>query len=122
MRPIIFVIALVILTACGAASAAPAPSATPDPVAAGGRIFTNLCAACHTVSDTAADTLGPRLSAMVTRAKANADPNAWLHAAITDPAAEVAPGYQPVMMSYSQSLSAADLDAIVTYILEKGGS
>jgi mono/diheme cytochrome c family protein len=121
MRPIIFVIALLAIVACGNASAAPVP--TRDPVVSGGRTFIIQCVGCHTVSDVSSATLGPRLSAMVARAKLTPDPAAWLRSAITNPASEVAPGYQPVMpASYGQSLSSAELDAIVTYMLKVGGS
>ncbi len=121
MRPIIFVLLLLTLVACGSASAANRP--TPNPVAVGGRIFTIQCGACHTISDVSSATLGPRLSSMFARAKAQPDPATWLRLAITNPTAETAPGYQLVMpTSYGQSLSPAQLDALVTYMLKVGGT
>jgi mono/diheme cytochrome c family protein len=120
MRPIIFIIALLAIVACGNASAAPVP--TPDPVASGGRTFMIQCVGCHTISDVSSATLGPRLSAIVARAKASPDPAAWLRQAIINPAAETAPGYQPGLMPlfYGQSLSPADLNNLVTYMLKVG--
>ncbi len=120
MRPMIFALMLLVLVACGSTAAANSP--TPNPVAVGSRIFTIQCGACHTISDVGADTLGPRLSAMVARAKAHPDPAVWLRLAITNPTAETAPGYQLVMpISYGQSLSPAQIDALVTYMLKVGG-
>jgi mono/diheme cytochrome c family protein len=116
MRPIIFMIVLLALAACGT------PAATADPVASGGRTFTIQCGGCHAISATGVDALGPRLNAMAARARANPDPAAWLRRSITDPAAELAPGYQPGLMPlfYGQSFSPPEIDALVAYILASG--
>jgi mono/diheme cytochrome c family protein len=113
MRPIIFAFILVALTACSVAAIAA------DPVADGGRIFTLQCGGCHTVSTAGPASLGPRLDDMLARAKAQPDPAAWLRAAITAPATEVAPGYQAGLMPaiYGQSLRPDELDALLAYML-----
>ncbi|MBX0329082.1 cytochrome c [Oscillochloris sp. ZM17-4] len=117
MRQIIFILMLITLAACGA------PAAPVDPVAAGGRAFTIQCGGCHAISEVGSAALGPRLDAMVARANATPDPAAWLRMSITNPAAEIAPGYRPGLMpiSYGQSLSPAELDALVAYMLKVGG-
>ncbi|NTV62717.1 MAG: cytochrome c [Oscillochloris sp.] len=116
MRPVIFTIALIALTACSAAAAAP------DPIALGGRTFTVQCGGCHSITEAGSNALGPRLSEIYTRAKAAPEPATWLRSAITSPNAEVAPGYQAGLMpiSYNQGLSSNEIDALVTYMLEKG--
>lgn len=117
MRRFVFFLFLLALAACGAATAAP------DPVAAGGRIFTIQCGGCHAISDVGPDALGPRLGAMAARANAQPDPAAWLRSSIISPNAEVAPGYQPGLMpvSYGQSLRPGEIDALVAYMLSDGG-
>jgi mono/diheme cytochrome c family protein len=116
MRPIILIATLLSLAACGASAVAA------DPVAAGGRTFTIQCGGCHAISNVGGNTLGPHLDVMVARANASPDPTAWLRAAITSPAADVAPGYQPGLMpaGYGQSLSPAELDNLVAYMLKVG--
>jgi mono/diheme cytochrome c family protein len=118
MRPIIFLLALLALAACGD------PAAAADPVAAGGRTYLIQCSGCHAISDAGPSSLGPRLDAIVARAKASPDPAAWLRRAITDPVAETAPGYQPGLMPlyYGQSFTPAEIDALVAYMLKVGGS
>ena len=109
---LIFTLVLLALAACGAA-------ATDDPAAAGRRLFTIQCAGCHAASAAAGEALGPSLPSMAARAAASPDPAAWLRLAITDPNAELAPGHQPGLMpsGYAQSLTAAELDALVSYLL-----
>jgi mono/diheme cytochrome c family protein len=118
MRPIIFTMLLLALAACGASAAAA------DPVATGGRTYLTQCGGCHALSDAGPNSLGPRLDAIVARAKASPDPAAWLRHAITDPAAETAPGYQPGLMPlfYGQTFTPAELDTLVAYMLKVGGT
>ncbi|MEI7644951.1 MAG: c-type cytochrome [Chloroflexales bacterium] len=118
MRPVIFILMLLTLAACSASAAAA------DPVAAGGRTYLIQCGGCHAISDAGPNSLGPRLDAIVARAKASSDPTAWLRRAITNPAAETSPGYQPGLMPlfYGQTLSPAELNALVTYMLKAGGT
>jgi mono/diheme cytochrome c family protein len=113
MRTISFVLALIVLAACGATTV------VTDPLATGGRVFTIQCAACHAISDSGPDALGPRLTSMVARANAQPDPEAWLRTSIIDPNIEIAPGYQAGLMpvNYGQSLRPDQLDALVTYML-----
>ncbi|NNJ11402.1 cytochrome c [Chloroflexales bacterium ZM16-3] len=117
MQKIIFILMLLTLAACGAAAA------PPDPVAAGGRVFTIQCGGCHAISDIGSAALGPRLDAMVARANATTDPAAWLRLSITQPAAEISPGYRPGLMpiSYGQGLRPDEIDALVAYMLKVGG-
>ncbi|MEI7770182.1 MAG: c-type cytochrome [Chloroflexales bacterium] len=118
MRTIIFTITLLALAACGASAVAA------DPAAAGGRMFLIHCGGCHAISAAGPNSLGPRLDAIVARAKSSPDPAAWLRRAITNPAAETAPGYQPGLMPlyYGQTFTPAELNSIVTYMLKVGGT
>lgn len=109
-------IALLTLAACGGAAD------SGDPVAAGQGLFVRQCAGCHAVAADGPEALGPNLAGVAGRAAANPDglsAEDWLRRAIVNPNAEIAPGYQAGLMpaSYGQSLSPAELDALVAYML-----
>lgn len=114
-----YCIALALLLALVACSAGSEPA---DPAARGERLYTTFCLGCHGVTPDAADTLGPNLAKVAGRAAANpgglsaAD---WLRRATVNPGAEIAPGYNPGLMpeNYGEQFSAAELDALVAYML-----
>lgn len=117
MRYLLF-ITMLFLAACASVPSA----AAPDPLAEGRRQYTIWCAGCHVTSADGPDALGPRLGAMIARAEANPagiDAAAWLREAIVNPNSELAPGYQPGLMPdyYGERLSAAQIDAIVRFML-----
>jgi mono/diheme cytochrome c family protein len=98
------------------------PPASGDPAAAGQAVFQRWCVGCHTVEPGGASTLGPNLAGVATRAAANPDgldAAAWLRRETLQPDAALAPGFAPGLMpaTYGQSLDAAEIDALVAYML-----
>jgi cytochrome c len=96
--------------------------ATGDPAAAGQAVFQRWCTGCHTVEPGGAETLGPNLADVATRAAANddgLDAAAWLRRETLEPNAELTPGYSAGLMptNYEQSLDPAEIDALVAYML-----
>jgi mono/diheme cytochrome c family protein len=86
---------------------------------AGAAIFTDAgCAGCHTLSaaDSSAE-VGPNLDNVL-----GGMDEAAIRAAIVDPNAEIAEGYQPNVMpqDYGQRLSDEELDALVAFLVEAG--
>jgi cytochrome c oxidase subunit II len=74
------------------------------------------CGTCHTLADAGTNgTTGPDLDKVLKGKDA-----AFIKQSIQDPNAEIAPGYQPGIMpqNYGQSLSPAQLDALVKYLSE----
>jgi cytochrome c oxidase subunit 2 len=112
-------------------AAGPAPgtststSTTPSPPssASGLSVFNdNGCSACHTLSAASATgTIGPDLDKLVSYAQQAKQPlDAFVHQSIVDPGAYVQPGYSNGLMptTFGQSLSKADLDALVTFLVQ----
>jgi cytochrome c oxidase subunit 2 len=77
------------------------------------------CASCHTLADAGATgTVGPNLDQMVPDLSA-----AEIKQSIQDPNAKITEGFQPgIMPQYGQSLSGAQVDALVKYLKEVAGS
>jgi cytochrome c oxidase subunit 2 len=112
----LWLLLLLLAAGCGAQGASDNPAAT------GEGLFRRWCAGCHTVEPGAAATVGPGLAGIAARAAANPDGLSaaqWLRRATVQPDAELAPGYSAGLMpsNYEQSLSAAELDALVAYML-----
>jgi cytochrome c oxidase subunit 2 len=80
-------------------------------------VFTKAgCASCHTLAAAkATGTVGPDLDKVLAGKTAD-----FVHTSIVDPNAEIAPGYQPDVMpaTFGDQLSDAELDALVTFLLE----
>jgi len=104
------------------APAAPAAGgAGPD----GKKLFTDgngtatACAACHTLADAASSaTTGPDLDKNLAGKDA-----AYIKTSIVQPGAKIAPGFQDGIMpkDYGTTLSADELDALVTYLGQVAG-
>lgn len=101
-----------------------AASGAPDPLAAGRQTFiTAGCNACHALSDArSVAQLGPSLDGIGARADSvvpGQTAEAYIRTAIVKPAEYMAPGYADIMpKDYELRLAAADLDALVKYLLE----
>ena len=79
------------------------------------------CGSCHTLADAGTNgSVGPDLDDVL----ADKD-EAFIRTSITDPEAEIAPGYQGGIMppNYGETIQGPQLDALVTYLSEvtKGG-
>jgi cytochrome c oxidase subunit 2 len=76
------------------------------------------CKSCHTLADAGATgTVGPNLDQVVPKLTA-----ADVKSSIETPNAKITPGFQPNLMpDYGQSLSAAQVDALVKYLKEVAG-
>jgi mono/diheme cytochrome c family protein len=77
------------------------------------------CASCHTLADAGATgTVGPNLDQVVPDLSA-----AEVKASIQTPDAKITEGFQAgIMPQYGQSLSGAQIDALVKYLKEVAGS
>jgi mono/diheme cytochrome c family protein len=112
----VLLLMLVIVAGC-------APRSRPDtPAAAGEALFGRWCVGCHTVEPGGTATLGPNLAGVASRAAANPDgldAVAWLRRETLQPDAVLAPDFAAGLMpaTYEQSLSAAEIDALVAYML-----
>jgi cytochrome c oxidase subunit 2 len=77
------------------------------------------CGSCHTLADAGTNgTIGPDLGKVLKGKDA-----AFIKTSITDPGAEVAPGFQDGIMpkSYGSSLKPEELDALVQYLGKVAG-
>jgi cytochrome c oxidase subunit II len=77
------------------------------------------CASCHTLADAGATgTTGPNLDEVVPKLS-----DAEIKSSIETPDAKITPGYQPgIMPQFGESLSDAQVDALVKYLKEVAGS
>jgi cytochrome c oxidase subunit II len=114
-------------------TAAPPPSSTsttsttPSSSASGLSLFTgNGCSGCHTLTAARANgKVGPDLDKLVSYAKQAKQPLAtFVHESIVDPNAYIQPGYPKSVMpqNFGQKLSKADLDALVTFLVQSAQS
>jgi cytochrome c oxidase subunit 2 len=92
-----------------------------DGEAAGDAVFAEAgCGSCHALADagTTAE-LGPDLDSVL-----EGRDEEFILTSIVDPNAEIAEGYQPNVMpdDYEDSLSEAELDALVAYLVETAGA
>lgn len=99
-------------------STEPATAPKGDP-AAGKQLFSAQgCNGCHTFAAAGATgTIGPDLDKVLKGKDAG-----FVHESIVDPNKEIAPGYQPNIMpgNFGQSLSPAQIDDLVAFLLQKG--
>jgi cytochrome c oxidase subunit II len=98
-------------------------SSPPSSSAAGLSVFNdNGCSACHTLgAASATGTIGPDLDKLVSYAQQAKQPlAAFVQQSIVDPGAYVQPGYSNGLMptTFGQSLSKADLSALVTFLVQ----
>lgn len=112
----LFLLALVVISACGS------PQTPTDPLAEGQRLFTIWCSGCHTTDPNGPVALGPSLAGIATRAAANPDgltAAEWLLRETINPNLTLAPGYAPGLMpaDYGQRLRPEQIEAIVAYML-----
>ncbi|MFV9506664.1 MAG: c-type cytochrome [Oscillochloridaceae bacterium umkhey_bin13] len=112
----LILIALVVMSACGA------PQTNTDPLAEGQRMFTIWCSGCHALDPNGPVALGPGLAGIATRAADNPDgltAAEWLMRETVNPNITLAPGYAPGLMpgDYGQRLRPEQLDAIVAFML-----
>jgi len=89
----------------------------------GAAVFSdNGCGSCHTlIAAGAAGKVGPDLDNLPAEAQQAGKPlQAFIHQSIVDPNAYVAPGYPQNVMpqSFGSSLSARQLDALVSYLVD----
>jgi cytochrome c oxidase subunit 2 len=77
------------------------------------------CASCHTLADAGATgTTGPNLDEVVPKLS-----DAEIKSSIETPDAKITPGYQPgIMPQFGESLSPAQVNALVKYVKEVAGS
>ncbi|WP_054492368.1 c-type cytochrome [Ardenticatena maritima] len=115
-----FVAFVLMLTACGGGTTTP-PTPTLDPVAARGkRIFSQHCAACHSLSP---DTIivGPSLAGIATRAAERVpgmDARTYIEQSILKPDAYIVEGFPNAMPNeFGKKLSGEELDALVHFLL-----
>ena len=98
-------------------------TAATDPAAYGRQLFNQLgCNACHALTDAqAVGALGPKLDGMASRAATTVSGQSaeeYVKTAIVNPNEFIVKGYQPVMpQDYGQRMSAAEIEAVVTYLL-----
>jgi cytochrome c oxidase subunit II len=76
------------------------------------------CKSCHTLADAGATaTVGPNLDQVVPKLS-----TAEIKQSIEQPDAKITPGYQPgIMPQFGETLSAAQVDALVRYLKEVAG-
>ena len=91
--------------------------------ASGKELFTSAakptaCSSCHTLADAGSTaTVGPNLDQMVPKLSA-----AEVKQSIEQPDAKITPGYQPgIMPQFGDTLSAAQVNALVKYLKEVAG-
>jgi cytochrome c oxidase subunit 2 len=101
--------------------------AADDGAAADGKtVFASAgCGGCHAFAPAGTDgAVGPGLDDLAAAAEKAGQPlDAFVRESIVDPAADVAPGYQPGVMpgTFGQSLSEQEIDALVGYLTESKG-
>jgi len=104
------------------AAAQPAAGGNTDPAA----LFSSTCASCHTFKPAnASGTVGPdldNLTADAAKYGAGQSPEDYVRESITDPEKVVVSGYPGGVMpsNFGTSLSWAQIDALVKYLLEGG--
>jgi cytochrome c oxidase subunit 2 len=113
------------LASQGVAQAQAAAAAAADPFAAGKAAFNVYgCNACHALASAGAvGAIGPKLDGIGTRAGrtvAGQSAEEYIRTSIVKPAAYLTPGFTDLMpKDYEQRATAADLDALVKYLMEE---
>lgn len=99
-----------LLVACGAASATPIPTATPDPVTQGREVFLRVCAECHGQNEGYANELSaPAL---------DASEHAWHHPdqQIYDWIVNGKLGIGREMPALGDQLTGEEIEAVIAYL------
>jgi cytochrome c oxidase subunit 2 len=101
------------------AQAKPKPTNEPNPASdAGAQVFAaNGCGGCHTLAAAGSTgAVGPDLDKVLTPSVHTAD----IEKMITDPNADITPGYPPNVMpqTFGKTLSKAQLDDLVKYLID----
>jgi cytochrome c oxidase subunit II len=96
------------------------------PAADGSKVFAAAgCTGCHSFSPAGSDAeVGPSLDDLAAAADAAGKPEAdFVRESIVDPSAYLAPGYADGVMpaTFGQTLSDAEINALVTYLTEGNG-
>ncbi len=103
-------------------SAAPAASSSSSSVSGLSVFNANSCASCHTLTAAhASGNVGPDLDKLVSYAQQAHQPlAAFVHQSIVSPDAYVQPGYPKGVMppTFGQTLSKAELNALVTFLVQ----
>jgi len=103
-------------------SAAPPPSTSSSSAAGLSAFNSNSCMSCHTLTAAhATGNIGPDLDKLVAYAQQAHQPlDAFVHESIVNPNAYVQPGYPKGVMpqTFGQTLSKAQLDALVTFLVQ----
>ncbi|MBI4233887.1 MAG: c-type cytochrome [Chloroflexi bacterium] len=94
----------------------------PDPQA-GAQVFLRVgCAACHTLEGLsgAQGVIGPKLNGVATRAATRKPPltaEEYIRESLENPTAYVVEGYPPVMLSLRGTMTDAEFNSLVAYLL-----
>ena len=111
-RFVISALAAALMAACGGAVA--------GDIARGQQVFSQNCAACHSVSSGVV-IVGPSLAGVATRAAANDDdrlPREVLRRSILSPQTEIVEGFKNLMPpDFERKLVEADLEALLSYLM-----
>ncbi len=113
MKPfVISALAAAVMAACG--------GGVTDDIARGQQVFSQNCAACHSVSSGVV-IVGPSLAGVATRAAANDDdllPREVLRRSILSPQAEIVEGFKNLMPpDFERKIVEADLEALLSYLM-----
>lgn len=92
-------------------------------VAIGEELYAGVggCTACHGLGTRAPDIVGVAGSVCETRVEGMGCKE-YLWESLTDPAAHIVEGFQPIMLDQSRLLGAGELWALVAYLQEQGGT
>ena len=91
-----------------------------DDIARGRQVFSQKCAACHSVTSGVV-IVGPSLAGVATRVAAtggNLLPREVLRRSVLSPQAEIVEGFENLMPpDFEQKLVEADLEALLSYLM-----
>ena len=99
------------------ASASPTPTATPRPPK---DVYAGLCGACHTITGFTSGTIGPTHDGLATTAAGRVDgmsAEEYIRKSIEDPGAFIVPGFAPAMPPLGGSMTGAELEGLVAFLL-----
>jgi cytochrome c2 len=103
----------------GSSAATPAPAASAGSPASGQALFTAQgCAACHSTGSNTV--VGPGMQGVGTRAVSRVSgltAEAYFRQSVRDPGAFIVPGFNNLMPTIYASISDADLNDLVAYLL-----
>lgn len=109
-----------VISALAAAVMATCGGGVTDDIARGQQVFSQNCAACHSVSSGVV-IVGPSLAGVATRAAANDDdllPREVLRRSILSPQADIVEGFKNLMPpDFERKLVEADLEALLSYLM-----